>query len=221
MTPRVSQTVTLGMTQARVCHSLVSFFSALVITLPDCHRKKCLRLALGHQGQGAAAVVLLMHDALPHVLLKGGRHAEGHVTKPTFELVVPHPPVGLHVPRQLAALRTGVRTQLTSVWFLARVTSPVHRQVAAVLENLSAVLARVVAAPADQVLTNIRVKDSVKSALLSQSPDSTWLHGGHLHAVGQGGHDHLLHRASSNAARASEEALAVPPLVIIKGSWRG
>ena len=154
MTPRVSQTVTLGMTQARVCHSLVSFFSALVITLPDCHRKKCLRLALGHQGQGAAAVVLLMHDALPHVLLKGGRHAEGHVAKPTFELVVPHPAVGLHVPGELAALGTGVGAELALVRFLSSVRSPVHRQVGAVLENLPAVLAGVLTTTSNQFLTS-------------------------------------------------------------------
>ena len=198
---------------------LVSFFR--LITLCNCEGKKRLwHFALGHQGQGTAAV-LLVHDALPHVLLQGGGDAEGHVAEPALELVVPHPAVGLHVPRQLAALSTRVRTELALVRFLPRVTSSVHGQVAAVLEHFPAELARVVAAPANQVLANIRVKDSVKSALLSQSPDSTWLHGGHLHAVGQGGHDHLLHRASSNSARASEEAFAVPPLVVIKGSGRG
>ena len=198
---------------------LVSFFR--LITLCNCEGKKWLwHFALGHQGQGTAAV-LLVHDALPHVLLQGGGDAEGHVAEPALELVVPHPAVGLHVPRQFAALSTRVGTELAPVRLLPRVTSSVHGQVAAVLENLSTELARVVAAPADQVLANIRVKDSVKSALLSQSPDSTWLHGGHLHAVGQGGHDHLLHRASSNGAGASKEAFAVPPLVIIKGSGRG
>ena len=202
MTPRVSQTVTLGMTQARVCHSLVSFFSALVITLPDCHRKKCLRLALGHQGQGAAAVVLLMHDALPHVLLKGGRHAEGHVAKPTFELVVPHPAVGLHVPRQLAALRTGVRTQLTSVRLLAGVAPPVHSQVAAVLEDFSTILARVVPPSPDQVLPGVRVEDGIESALLGESLDGAGLHGGHLHPNWKRGQGNVLQAGSSLAQAA-------------------
>ena len=96
-----------------------------------------------------------MHNAFSHVFLKGGRHAERHLAKPTLELVVPHPPVGLHVPRKLAALRTGVRTQLTPVWFLARVTSPVHRQVAAVLENFSAELATVVSSVAQEVFASL------------------------------------------------------------------
>ena len=199
---------------------LVSFFR--LITLCNCEGKKWLwHLALGHQGQGTAAV-LLVHDALPHVLLQGGGDAEGHVAEPALELVVPHPAMGLHVPRQFAALSTRVGAELALVRFLPRVTSPVHGQVAAVLEHFPAELARVVAAPADQVLANIRVKDSVKSALLSQSPDSTWLHGGHLHAVGQGWHDHLLHRPSSDGAWASQETVAVSPLVIVQGGrWRG
>ena len=76
---------------------LVSFFR--LITLCNCEGKKWLwHLALGHQGQGTAAV-LLVHNALPHVLLQGGGDAEGHVAEPALELVVPHPAVGLHVPR--------------------------------------------------------------------------------------------------------------------------
>ena len=125
--------------------------------------------------------MLLMHNAFSHVFLKSGRDAEGHVAKPTLELVVPHPPVGLHVPRQLAALRTGIRTQLTPVWFLAGVTSPVHRQVAAVLEDFSTVLAGVVSSSPNQVLPCIRVKDGIEPALLGESLDGTGFHGGHLH----------------------------------------
>ena len=135
---------------------LVSFFR--LITLCNCEGKKWLwHLALGHQGQGTAAV-LLVHNALPHVLLQGGGDAEGHVAEPALELVVPHPSVGLHVPRQLAALRTGVRTQLTSVRLLAGVAPPVHSQVAAVLEDFSAKLAGVVTAPRDELLPGLRVK---------------------------------------------------------------
>ena len=122
-----------------------------------------------------------MHNAFSHVFLKGGRHAEGHVAKPTFELVVPHPPVGLHVPRKFAALRTGVRTQLTSVWFLARVTSSVHRQVAAVLEDFSTILAGVVPPPPNQVLPCIRVEDGIEPTLLGESLDGAGFHGRHLH----------------------------------------
>lgn len=125
--------------------------------------------------------MLLMHNAFSHVFLKSGRHAERHVAKPTFELIVPHPSVGLHVPRKLAALRTGVRTQLTSVWFLARVTSPVHRQVAAVLENFSAILAGVVSSAPNQVLPCIGVEDGIKPTLLGESLDGTGFHGRHLH----------------------------------------
>ena len=169
------------MTRARDT-TLVSFFP--LITLPDCQWKKCLWLALRHQGQGTA-VVLLMHNAFSHVFLKGGRHAERHLAKPTLELVVPHPPVGLHVPRKLAALRTGVRTQLTPVWFLAGVTSPVHRQVAAVLENFSTILAGVVSSAPNQVLPGIRVKDGIEPTLLGESLDGTGFHGGHLHPHGK------------------------------------
>ena len=134
---------------------LVSFFR--LITLCNCEGKKWLwHFALGHQGQGTAAV-LLVHNALPHVLLQGGGDAEGHVAEPALELVVPHPSVGLHVPGQFAA----------------------------VLEHLSTELARVVAAPADQVLPCVRVKDSVEAALLGESLDGAGFHGGHLHAHGE------------------------------------
>ena len=101
--------------------------------------------------------MLLMHDAFSHVFLKGGRHAERHVAKPAFELIVPHPPVRLHVPRKFAALCTGVRTQLTPVWFLACVTSPVHRQVAAVLEDFSAKLTTVIPPVAQQLLARLEI----------------------------------------------------------------
>ena len=87
------------------------------------------------------------------------------------------------MPCQLAALGAGVGAEFALVRLLARVTSPVNGQVAAVLERLSTVFAGVVAASPNQVLANIGVKDSVKSALLSQSPHSTWLHRWHLHPI--------------------------------------
>jgi len=147
--------------------------------------------------------VLLMHNAFSHVFLKGGRNAERHVAKPTFELVVPHPPVRLHVPRQLAALRTGVRTQLTPVWFLAGVTPPVHRQVAAVLENFSTILAGVVPSSPNQVLPCIRVKDGIETALLGKSLDGTGFHGGHLHPHWKRGQGNVFQAGSSLAQAAS------------------
>ena len=133
---------------------LVSFFR--LITLCNHEGKKWLwHFALGHQGQGTAAV-LLVHDALPHVLLQGGGDAEGHVAEPALELVVPHPAVGLHVPRQLAALSTRVRTELAPVRLLPRVTSSVHGQVAAVLEDFSAKLATVIPPVAQQLLARLQ-----------------------------------------------------------------
>ena len=93
--------------------------------------------------------------------------------------------MGLHVPRQLAALRAGVRTQLTPVRLLARVAPPVHSQVAAVLEDFSTILAGVVSPSPDQVLPGVRVEDGIESALLGESLDGAGFHGGHLHPHGE------------------------------------
>ena len=84
----------------------------------------------------------------------------------------------LHVPGELAALGTGVGAELTLVRFLSSVRPPVDRQVGAVLENLPAVLAGVLTTTSNQFLTSRGVKYGVKSAFLSQSFDSTGLHGG-------------------------------------------
>ncbi len=61
--------------------------------------------------------------------------------------------VGLHVSRQLAALGTGVRAQLTLVRLLPRMRSPVHGEVAAVLEHLAAVLTCIIPASADDLFS--------------------------------------------------------------------
>ena len=61
----------------------------------------------------------------------------------TFINVLAHLAVGLHVASELAALGAGVAAQVTLVWPLSRVAAPVHCQVAAVLEDLAAVLASV------------------------------------------------------------------------------
>ena len=107
---------------------------------------------LAQQGQRAGA--LLRHQALPHVLLQGARNAEWHLAKPALEGVVAGPAVGLHVPGELAALGTGVGTQLTLVRFLSSVGPPVHRQVGTVLENLPTVLASVLTTTSNQFLTS-------------------------------------------------------------------
>ena len=96
--------------------------------------------------------LLVVDNALPHVLLQRARHAERHGTEATLERVVAGPAVGLHVPRQLATLGTGVWAQLTLVGLLPGMRSPMDCQVAAVLEHLPAVLARVVLALPDDLL---------------------------------------------------------------------
>ena len=93
--------------------------------------------------------MLLMHDAFSHVLFKGACNAERHLTKPAFELIVAHPAMSLHVSGQLAALSAGVGTQLAGIRFLSRMTSSMHCQVAAVLKNLSTVLAGIVSSTTD------------------------------------------------------------------------
>ena len=163
---------------------LVSFFR--LITLCNCEGKKWLwHFALGHQGQGTAAV-LLVHDALPHVLLQGGGDAEGHVAEPALELVVPHPAVGLHVPRQFAALSTRVGTELALVRFLSRVRPPVHRQVGTVLENLPAVLAGVLTTTSDEIFSGFWIKYGIQSSFLGEGPDGAGFHGRDGHTGGQG-----------------------------------
>ena len=139
--------------------------------------------------------MLLMHNAFSHVLFKGACNAERHLTKPTFELIVAHPAVGLHVSGQLAALSAGVGTQLAGIRFLSRMTSSVHCQVAAVLKNLSTVLAGVVPAPTNQVLSCIRVKNGVEPSFLRQGLDSAWFHSWHLHSVGKGGKGNVFQAA--------------------------
>ena len=72
------------------------------------------------------------------MFLKSCVLAEGHSTEVALEhLLAGALAVGLHVSGQLATLSTRVRAKLTFVRLLSCVTSPVHRQVAAVLEHLS------------------------------------------------------------------------------------
>jgi len=120
---------------------------------------------------------LAASDALSHVLLKGRRHAERHLAETTLENIFAHPTVGFHMARQLATLCAAVRAHLTLVRLLSCVTSSVHSQVGAVLEDLAAELAGVVASSGDQVLSRLGVEDRVESAFLSQRLDCTWFNG--------------------------------------------
>merc|ERR1719158_348210 len=99
-------------------------------------------LSLRNEGQGI--IMFLMHYTFSHVFLKGTRHTKWHFTKTTFELVVPHPPMSLHMSCKFAALCTRVRTELTVVRFLPSVTSPVYCQVAAVLKYFSTIFTSIV-----------------------------------------------------------------------------
>ena len=92
------------------------------------------------------------------MLLQSAGDGEGHITEGTSEPVHAGLAVGLHVPRQLAALRTGVRAKLTLVRLLSRVAPLVHSQVAAVLENFSTKLATVIPTVAQQLLSGLQIQ---------------------------------------------------------------
>ena len=91
--------------------------------------------------------------ALPHVLLQGGGDAEGHLAVAALHDVLAGPAVGLHVPGELAGLGAGVGAELALVGLLPGVGPPVHRQVGAVLEHLAAVLAGVLSAAPNELLS--------------------------------------------------------------------
>lgn len=78
-----------------------------------------------------------------HVFLKGTVHAEGHLANVTAVHFLTKLAVRLHVAGELATLGTGVVTQITLVGSLSCVTASMDCQVAAVLEDLAAVLAGV------------------------------------------------------------------------------
>ena len=92
------------------------------------------------------------------MLLQGAGDGEGHITEGAAKPVHAGLAVGLHVPRQLAALRARVRAKLTLVRLLPRVAPFVHGQVAAVLEHFPAELTGVVPAPGDELLPGLGVK---------------------------------------------------------------
>ena len=87
------------------------------------------------------------------MFLQGARHAEGHLAESALERVVPRPAVSLHVPGELAGLGAGVGAELALVGLLPGVGPPVHRQVGAVLEHLAAVLAGVLSAAPNELLS--------------------------------------------------------------------
>lgn len=84
--------------------------------------------------------------AATHVFLEGTWNGEWCGAPDADESVAADTGVGPHVSRQLARLRTGVRTHTAAVRFLAGVRATMNRQVAAVAEHLAAELARVVTA---------------------------------------------------------------------------
>ena len=90
------------------------------------------------------------------MLLQSAGDGEGHITEGTTEPVHAGLAMGLHVPRQLAALGARVRAKLTLVRLLAGVAPLVHRQVAAVLENFSAKLATVIPTVAQQLFSGLQ-----------------------------------------------------------------
>ena len=92
------------------------------------------------------------------MLLQSAGDGEGHITEGTSEPVHAGLAVGLHVPRQLAALCARVRAKLTLVRLFPRVAPLVHRQVAAVLENFSAKLATVIPTVAQQLLSSLEIR---------------------------------------------------------------
>ena len=78
-----------------------------------------------------------------HMFLQSAVHAEGHLANVTAVDLLTKLAMCLHVARELGALGTGIVAQLTLVGPLASVTTPMHRQVATVLEHLATVLAGV------------------------------------------------------------------------------
>ena len=96
-------------------------------------------------GRLPSRLLLLLDDALAHVFLQRRRDREGHLAEAAAVDVLAEPAVGLHVTGQLGALGARVAAQFTFIRFLARVRSPVHRQIAAVFEDFAAEFARVVA----------------------------------------------------------------------------
>ena len=102
---------------------------------------------------------------------------EWHSTEVALEnLLADALPVGLHVPCKLAALSARVRAKLTFVRLFARVTSSVNGQVAPVLENLSAKLARVVPPVGDDLPPVLRVEEGLDLTLLHDRLDCARLH---------------------------------------------
>lgn len=78
-----------------------------------------------------------------HMFLQGAVHAEGHLANVTAIDLLTKLAMCLHVARELGALGTGIVAQLTLVGPFTSVTTPMHRQVATVLEHLTAELAGV------------------------------------------------------------------------------
>ena len=108
------------------------------------------------------------------MFLQGGVLTKRHSTKAAFETASLFAPMSFHVPGQFTALCTGVGTQLTLVWLLSCVTSPVYGQVAAVLEDLATKFTG--AGFGHDLLAEVRVEEGPYLALLHDGPYSTRFH---------------------------------------------
>ena len=126
-----------------------------------------------------------MNNAFPHVFLQSAWDTEGHLTEPALHDVLPSPAVSLHMPGELAALGTGVGTELTLVRLLPCVRSPVDGQVGTVLEHLPAVLASVLTAASYEIFSGFWIKYGIQSSFLGKSPDGAGFHGRDGHTGGQ------------------------------------
>ena len=109
-----------------------------------------------------------MNNAFPHVFLQSAGYTEGHVTEPALESVVPHPPVSLHVPGELAALGAGVFTNITFVGFLSGVRSDMYGEVGSVLENFPTIFTSVVP---------LNILQGLDAPFPRNLPEQTGLHG--------------------------------------------
>lgn len=82
---------------------------------------------------------------LSHVFLERGWQGERHGAVPALDGLLTCSSVGFHVPGQFTWLCARIRTESTFVRFLSCMRSPMNSQITTVFENLSAVLAHVIA----------------------------------------------------------------------------
>lgn len=86
-------------------------------------------------------------NTLPHVLLKGRRDWEGHVTEATSIDIFPESSMSFHVSRKFATLSTSIRTQFTLVGFFSSMWSAMNSEVGAIFEHFPAVFTGIIPSP--------------------------------------------------------------------------